>query len=210
MADRYGFEEHIQAEEARDIVQTQWERLAQRLSLEGLTLRTPSTNATEDEKSEDDPVEELCQQIILMRLCFYFGREGDCKGRKAEIERIRDQETKKLLNAIEGKKGKEGKGGFGVHLATTPLSASTSKNQSLAKREMHPVKEKVSNVASSAQEHAKIYKAKVEEKGSARTKEEKEIAEERRKAREVEAKMELQNQINTEEHKDILLILNKS
>ncbi|KAF9624361.1 hypothetical protein IFM89_010387 [Coptis chinensis] len=59
---------------------------------------------------------------------------------------------------------------------------------------MHPVKEKVSNVASSAQEHAKIYKAKVEEKAekaTARTKEEKEIAEERRKAKEAEAKMEL-------------------
>ncbi|KAF9615542.1 hypothetical protein IFM89_024390 [Coptis chinensis] len=95
MADRYGFEEHIQAEEARDIVQTQWERLAQRLSLEGLTLRTPSTNATEDEKSEDDPVEELCQQIILVRaVSTSVGRETA----KAEAEIELDSEIKKPRN----------------------------------------------------------------------------------------------------------------
>ncbi|KAF9591420.1 hypothetical protein IFM89_004118 [Coptis chinensis] len=76
-----------QAEEARDIVQTQWERLAQRLSLEGLTLPTPSTNATEDEKSEADPVEELCQQIILVRaVSTSVGRETAKAEAEIELE----------------------------------------------------------------------------------------------------------------------------
>ncbi|KAF9598735.1 hypothetical protein IFM89_031403 [Coptis chinensis] len=77
----------MQAEEARDIVQTQRERLAQRLSLEGLTLPTPSTNATEDEKSEADPVEELCQQIILVRaVSTSVGRETAKAEAEIELE----------------------------------------------------------------------------------------------------------------------------
>ncbi|KAI7995278.1 Late embryogenesis abundant protein 6 [Camellia lanceoleosa] len=59
---------------------------------------------------------------------------------------------------------------------------------------MHSAKEKVSNMASAAEEHVDIYKAKVEEKvekAAARTKEEKDIAQELRKAKEAEAKMKL-------------------
>ncbi|XP_058086312.1 late embryogenesis abundant protein 6 [Magnolia sinica] len=59
---------------------------------------------------------------------------------------------------------------------------------------MQAVKEKVSNAASVAKEHIDIYKAKVEEKAekaSARNETEKEIAHERRKAKEAEAKMEM-------------------
>ncbi|RZC72753.1 hypothetical protein C5167_048232, partial [Papaver somniferum] len=58
---------------------------------------------------------------------------------------------------------------------------------------MQTAKEKLSNVASAAKEHAKIYKAKVDEKAekaAATTPEEKEIAHQRRKAKEAEAKME--------------------
>ncbi|KAJ9536869.1 hypothetical protein OSB04_029602 [Centaurea solstitialis] len=59
---------------------------------------------------------------------------------------------------------------------------------------MHSVKEKVSNAASSAKAHVETYKAKLEEKAenaTARTHEEKEIAHQRRKAKEAEAKMNL-------------------
>ncbi|KAI3985513.1 hypothetical protein MKX01_033827 [Papaver californicum] len=58
---------------------------------------------------------------------------------------------------------------------------------------MQTAKEKLSNVASAAKEHAKIYKAKVDEKAekaAATTPEEKEIAHQRRKAIEAEANME--------------------
>nr|XP_043630811.1 late embryogenesis abundant protein 18 [Erigeron canadensis] len=59
---------------------------------------------------------------------------------------------------------------------------------------MHSVKEKVSNAASAAKAHVESYKAKMEEKAekaTARTEEEKEIAHQRRKAKEAEAKMNL-------------------
>ncbi|KAH0662390.1 hypothetical protein KY284_027321 [Solanum tuberosum] len=59
---------------------------------------------------------------------------------------------------------------------------------------MHSVKEKVSNAAAAGKEHVDILKAKAEEKAEkavARTREEKRIAEEVRKAKEAEAKMEL-------------------
>ncbi|KAJ8557921.1 hypothetical protein K7X08_004687 [Anisodus acutangulus] len=59
---------------------------------------------------------------------------------------------------------------------------------------MHSVKEKVSNAAAAGKEHVDILKAKAEEKAEkvvARTKEERTIAEEVRKAKEAEAKMEL-------------------
>ncbi|XP_060179251.1 late embryogenesis abundant protein 6-like [Lycium barbarum] len=59
---------------------------------------------------------------------------------------------------------------------------------------MHSVKEKVSNAAAAGKEHVDILKAKAEEKAEkayARTREEKTIAEEVRKAKEAEAKMEL-------------------
>ncbi|KAK1430704.1 hypothetical protein QVD17_13644 [Tagetes erecta] len=59
---------------------------------------------------------------------------------------------------------------------------------------MHSVKEKVSNAASAAKAHVESYKANVQEKAekaSARTQEEKEIAHQRRKAKEAEAKMNL-------------------
>lgn len=56
------------------------------------------------------------------------------------------------------------------------------------------MKEKVSNAASAGQEHVDISKAHVQEKAekvTARTKEEKAIAHEKRKAKEAEAKMNL-------------------
>ncbi|KAL4565269.1 hypothetical protein LXL04_029357 [Taraxacum kok-saghyz] len=59
---------------------------------------------------------------------------------------------------------------------------------------MHSVKEKVSNAASAAKAHVESYKANLEEKAekaTARTPEEKEIAHQRRKAKEAEAKMNL-------------------
>ncbi|KAL6979847.1 hypothetical protein U1Q18_021504 [Sarracenia purpurea var. burkii] len=59
---------------------------------------------------------------------------------------------------------------------------------------MHSAKEKLSNVASAAKEHVDIYKAKAEEKAekaTARTKGDKEVAHERRKAKEAEAEMNL-------------------
>ncbi|KAK0590836.1 hypothetical protein LWI29_032314 [Acer saccharum] len=59
---------------------------------------------------------------------------------------------------------------------------------------MQPIKEKVSNAASSGKAHVDIYKAKAEEKvekAAARTEEEKEIAHQLRKAKEAQAKMEL-------------------
>ncbi|XP_031288143.1 late embryogenesis abundant protein 6 [Pistacia vera] len=59
---------------------------------------------------------------------------------------------------------------------------------------MHTVKEKVSNAASSGKAHVDIYKTKVEEQveqAAARTEEEKEIAHQRGKAKEAQAKMEL-------------------
>ncbi|OMO77256.1 Late Embryogenesis Abundant protein [Corchorus capsularis] len=59
---------------------------------------------------------------------------------------------------------------------------------------MQTVKEKISNMASSAKEHMKICTAKAEEKmekSTARTEEEKRIAHERRKAKEAQAEMEL-------------------
>ncbi|KAI3505385.1 hypothetical protein L1887_27503 [Cichorium endivia] len=59
---------------------------------------------------------------------------------------------------------------------------------------MHSVKEKVSNAASAAKAHVESYKANMEEKAekaTARTQEEKEIAHQRRKAKEAEAKMNL-------------------
>ncbi|KAF6138564.1 hypothetical protein GIB67_032458 [Kingdonia uniflora] len=59
---------------------------------------------------------------------------------------------------------------------------------------MRTAKEKMSNMSSAGKEHVQIYKAKVEEKAEkarARTKGEKEIAVERRKAKEAQAKMEL-------------------
>ncbi|KAI9176378.1 hypothetical protein LWI28_002069 [Acer negundo] len=61
---------------------------------------------------------------------------------------------------------------------------------------MQPIKEKVSNTASSGKAHVDIYKAKAEEKvekAAARTEEEKEIAHHLRKAKEAQAKMELHN-----------------
>ncbi|KAK6250971.1 hypothetical protein SCA6_004976 [Theobroma cacao] len=61
---------------------------------------------------------------------------------------------------------------------------------------MQSVKEKISNMASSAKEHMNIGKAKVEEdqmeKAAARTAEEKRLATESKKAKEARAKMELQ------------------
>ncbi|KAK2662468.1 hypothetical protein Ddye_001042 [Dipteronia dyeriana] len=59
---------------------------------------------------------------------------------------------------------------------------------------MQPIKEKVSNAASSGKAHVDIYKAKANkkvEKAAARTEEEKEIAHQLRKANEAQAKMEL-------------------
>ncbi|KAF8027222.1 hypothetical protein BT93_E0206 [Corymbia citriodora subsp. variegata] len=59
---------------------------------------------------------------------------------------------------------------------------------------MQSAGEKLKNVASSAKEHINVAKAKLEEKvekAAARTPEEKEIAHQRRKAKEAEAKMEL-------------------
>ncbi|XP_071737414.1 late embryogenesis abundant protein 18-like [Rutidosis leptorrhynchoides] len=59
---------------------------------------------------------------------------------------------------------------------------------------MHSVKEKVSNAASAAKAHVESYKANLEEKAekaTARTQEEKEIAHQRRKAKEAEANMNL-------------------
>ncbi|KAK3428839.1 hypothetical protein EUGRSUZ_E00290 [Eucalyptus grandis] len=59
---------------------------------------------------------------------------------------------------------------------------------------MQSAGEKLKNVASSAKEHIDIAKAKLEEKvekATARTPEEKEMAHQRRKAKEAEAKMEL-------------------
>ncbi|XP_055832081.1 late embryogenesis abundant protein 6 [Solanum dulcamara] len=59
---------------------------------------------------------------------------------------------------------------------------------------MHSVREKVSNAAAAGKEHVDILKAKAEEKAEkavARTREGKRIAEEVRKAKEAEAKMEL-------------------
>ncbi|KAG4134777.1 hypothetical protein ERO13_D08G178000v2 [Gossypium hirsutum] len=59
---------------------------------------------------------------------------------------------------------------------------------------MHTMKEKISNMASSAKEHVNIGKAQLEEKlekASASTEEQKELAHERKKAKEARAKMEL-------------------
>ncbi|KAF5196715.1 bacteriophage N4 adsorption B protein [Thalictrum thalictroides] len=56
-----------QAEEMVDIMKRQWERLAQKLLLEGLKLPAASTIVAEDEKLETDPAEELCKQIRLAR-----------------------------------------------------------------------------------------------------------------------------------------------
>ncbi|KAL6530825.1 hypothetical protein OROGR_014685 [Orobanche gracilis] len=59
---------------------------------------------------------------------------------------------------------------------------------------MHSTTQKVSDAAAVAKEHVDILKAKVEEKAQnvvARTKEEKEIAHELRKAKEAEAKMKM-------------------
>ncbi|XP_076920673.1 late embryogenesis abundant protein 18-like [Bidens hawaiensis] len=59
---------------------------------------------------------------------------------------------------------------------------------------MHSVKEKVSNAASAAKAHVESYKANLEEKAekaTARTQEEKDIAHQRRKAKEAEAKMNM-------------------
>ncbi|KAF1002216.1 late embryogenesis abundant protein 18-like [Apium graveolens] len=59
---------------------------------------------------------------------------------------------------------------------------------------MHYVKEKVSNAASAGQEHVDITKAHLQEKAektTTRTKEEKQIAREKRKAKEAEVKMNL-------------------
>ncbi|EEF42438.1 conserved hypothetical protein [Ricinus communis] len=59
---------------------------------------------------------------------------------------------------------------------------------------MKSAKEKISNMASAAKEHITICRAKVDEKvekAAARTPEQKQIAKERRKAREAQAKMEL-------------------
>ncbi|PIA55804.1 hypothetical protein AQUCO_00700255v1 [Aquilegia coerulea] len=56
-----------QAEETVDIMKKQWERLAQKLLLEGLTLPAASTIVAEDEKLESDPAEELCKQIRFAR-----------------------------------------------------------------------------------------------------------------------------------------------
>ncbi|KAI3692054.1 hypothetical protein L6452_31863 [Arctium lappa] len=59
---------------------------------------------------------------------------------------------------------------------------------------MHSVKEKVSNAASAAKAHVETYKANLEEKAekaTARTHEEKDIAHQRRKAKEAEANMNL-------------------
>ncbi|KAL8195863.1 hypothetical protein R6Q57_025353 [Mikania cordata] len=56
---------------------------------------------------------------------------------------------------------------------------------------MHSVKEKVSNAASAAKAHVESYKANLEEKAekaTARTQEERDIAHQRRKAKEAEAK----------------------
>ncbi|KAF5774609.1 putative Late embryogenesis abundant protein, LEA_1 subgroup [Helianthus annuus] len=62
---------------------------------------------------------------------------------------------------------------------------------------MHSVKEKVSNAASAAKAHVESYKANVEEKAekaTARTHEEKEIAHQRRKAKEAEGNMNLHDE----------------
>ncbi|GJT59153.1 late embryogenesis abundant protein 18 [Tanacetum coccineum] len=59
---------------------------------------------------------------------------------------------------------------------------------------MKSVKEKVSNAASAAKAHVESYKANLEEKAekaTARTPEEREIAHQRRKAKEAEAKMNM-------------------
>ncbi|KVH91725.1 late embryogenesis abundant protein 18-like [Cynara cardunculus var. scolymus] len=59
---------------------------------------------------------------------------------------------------------------------------------------MHSVKEKVSNAASAAKAHVETYKANLEEKAekaTARTHEDKDIAHQRRKAKEAEANMNL-------------------
>ncbi|KAL8138747.1 hypothetical protein V2J09_004748 [Rumex salicifolius] len=59
---------------------------------------------------------------------------------------------------------------------------------------MQGAKQKVKDMASAAKHHAQIYEAKVEEqaeKATARTREEREIATERRKVKEAEAKAEL-------------------
>ncbi|CAN1256736.1 Late embryogenesis abundant protein 6 [Linum perenne] len=59
---------------------------------------------------------------------------------------------------------------------------------------MQSAKQKISNLASAAKEHITICTAKVEEqteKATAATSEEREIAKERRKAKEAKAKMEL-------------------
>ncbi|KAI3804529.1 hypothetical protein L1987_26140 [Smallanthus sonchifolius] len=59
---------------------------------------------------------------------------------------------------------------------------------------MHSMKEKVSNAASAAKAHVESYKANLEEKAekaTARTQEERDIAHQRRKAKEAEAKMNL-------------------
>ncbi|GER30274.1 seed maturation protein [Striga asiatica] len=59
---------------------------------------------------------------------------------------------------------------------------------------MHSTKQKVSDAAAVAKEHVDILKAKAQEKaekGMARSKEEKEVAHEVRKAKEAEAKMKM-------------------
>ncbi|KAL5704018.1 hypothetical protein ACHQM5_022496 [Ranunculus cassubicifolius] len=61
-------ESRNQAEETVEILKRQWERLAQKLADEGLTLPSASTIFAEDEKSEGfDPAEQLCEQIRLAR-----------------------------------------------------------------------------------------------------------------------------------------------
>lgn len=79
-----------QAEETRNILQKQWRRLAERLSLEGLTFpAVPPTIATEDEIS--DPAGDLCQQISLAHaVSFSIGMEAA----KAEGEMVLESKIK--------------------------------------------------------------------------------------------------------------------
>lgn len=78
------------AEETQDILQKQWQRLSERLSVEGLTFSAAlPTISTEDESS--DPAGELCQQISLARdVSLSIGREAA----KAEGERELESKIK--------------------------------------------------------------------------------------------------------------------
>ncbi|KAL5721128.1 hypothetical protein ACHQM5_013725 [Ranunculus cassubicifolius] len=90
---REEIERRKKAEDTREILQKHWERLAQKLSQEGLTL--PAAPSITEEDPDSDPAVDLCKQISYARnVSTCIGREAAKAEAGLELEsRIQSKDS---------------------------------------------------------------------------------------------------------------------